>query len=382
MKLAIFTDTYLPQVNGVVRTTARITAYLREQNVPFLVFTPDCGATQPDSNVHTFPAFDLPFYPECKIALPSYSKIKNVLNGFKPDLLHVLTEFSMGLCGTKYASEHRLPVVASYTTNFPQYLSYYKIGFLESQAWSYLRWFHNQCDLNLCPTQETRSVLLKRSIRNTAIWGRGIDTDFFAPHKKNDFLKKFAPDKDFFFLYVGRLAPEKNLDVIFNAWEYVSKRLPEAALVITGDGPQAMELKQKKSAGVIFTGYLHGEELAATYASSDVFVFPSTTETFGNVVLEAMASGLPVVAAAAGGVKNLLQDGSNGIACRPRSSNDMILAMLKLAGNKELRNRMGSEARQFALKRSWAGILEGLLQYYREITELPAPCHKAPPVGA
>lgn len=368
MRLAIFSDTYLPQVNGVARTVDRISSYLSNQDVPCLIFAPNCGLLpQSSENLHNFPAFNLPLYPECKIALPYYPKIRKILDEFKPDLLHLVTEFSMGLCGLKYASEQSLPVVASYTTNFSRYMAYYKLGFLEKITWRYLRWFHNQCHLNYCPSQTVKDELEIEGFRDIAIWGRGIDTEFFSPDKKSDILKRIAPDKSLFYLYVGRLAPEKDLDVLFNAWQIVSKGVPEAHLVITGDGPLANELKQKYGAGVTFTGYRHGEDLAAVYASGDVFVFPSTTETFGNVVLEAMAAGLPVVAAAAGGVKNLLVDGDNGIVCGPRNHHEMASAMLSLAKNNELRAKMSLRARQFALKQTWEAILGNLLNSYKEV---------------
>lgn len=383
MRLAIFTDTYLPQVNGVARTVARITSYLGKQNVPCLVFSPDCGPLpQGSENLHNFPALNLPFYPECKIALPNYPKIRKILDEFKPDLFHLYTEFSMGLCGLKYASEQNLPAVASYTTNFSSYMNYYKLGFLENTTWRYLRWFHNQCRLNYCPSQTVKDELEKEGFRNTAIWGRGIDAELFSPDKKSDVLKRIAPGKSIFFLYVGRLAPEKDLDVLFDAWQIVSRGLPEAQLVITGDGPIADELKRKYGDGVIFTGYRHGEDLAAVYASGDVFVFPSTTETFGNVVLEAMAAGLPVVGAAAGGVKNLLVDGDNGIACGPRNHHEMAGAMLSLAKNTELRAKMSCRARQFALKQTWDVILNNLLTSYQEVIAWPKPTLQKYSLGA
>lgn len=383
MRLAIFADTYLPQVNGVARTLTRISSYLRNQDVPFLIFVPDCGPLPPNSeNVYNFPSLNLPLYPECKIALPYYPRIREILDEFKPDLLHLVTEFSMGLCGLKYAQEHSLPVVASYTTNFSQYMAYYKLGFLENLTWRYLRWFHNQCHLNYCPSQTVKDELEKEGFRNITIWGRGIDANLFSPAKKSDILKKIAPDKSLFYLYVGRLAPEKNLDVLFDAWRIVSKGLPEAQLVITGDGPIAEELKRRYGEGVIFTGYRHGEELAQVYASGDVFVFPSTTETFGNVVLEAMAAGLPVVAAAAGGVKNLLVDGDNGIACGPRNHYEMAVAMLSLAQNNELRAKMSFQARQFALKQTWDGVLGSLHNSYKEVISWPKAPFKSASLGA
>lgn len=371
MKVAIFTDTFLPKVDGVARTVAGIISFLHRQNAPYLVFAPDNGPLPADGKherVYTFPGFDLPVYPECKIALPNYPRISAVLSSFNPDIIHLVTEFSMGLCGLKYAKDYHLPVVASYTTNFPQYLGYYRCGFLEKWAWLYLRWFHNQCALNYCPSQTVQTMLMKKGFRNLTAWGRGIDTSFFSPEKRSSLLRKqLAPGKNLFFLYVGRLAPEKDLDVLFSAWEMVKTRLPEAQLIITGDGPLSESLRQKAGREIIFTGYLHGEELAAMYASSDVFVFPSTTETFGNVILEAMAAGLPVVAAAAGGVKNLLVNDYNGIACRSRNAHEMASAILKIAGNEELRRKIGWQARQYALKRSWDDVFSALFSSYHDV---------------
>lgn len=383
MKLAIFTDTYLPQVNGVARTVARITSYLQEKDISYLIFAPDCGPLPPDSqNVHISSAFDFPFYPECKIALPPYPTIRETLKIFKPDLIHLVTEFSMGLCGLKYARDHQLPVVASYTTNFSQYLNYYGFGFLKNWTWRYLRWFHNQCSLTYCPSPVVKSLLARKGFHNLAVWGRGIDPELFSPDKRSEFLKKLAPGKELFFLYVGRLAPEKDLDVLFKAWESVHRSLPHAQLVITGDGPLGEELRQKNQGGVTFTGYRHGEELAVIYASSDVFVFPSTTETFGNVVLEAMSAGLPVVGAAAGGVKNLLTEGSTGIACRPRNHQDLAVAMLKMARDHELRFQMSRQARQYALSLSWEGVLKGLLDSYRGVAAWSGNNSRSGPIGA
>ncbi|ATW25379.1 glycosyltransferase family 4 protein [Candidatus Formimonas warabiya] len=371
MKVAIFTDTFQPQVNGVARTVGRITSFLDSRNLPCLVFAPEGGAAQAKKeNVHTFPGFDLPFYPECRIGLPNISQVKDVLSSFQPHIIHVVTEFSLGFCGLKYARDHGLPVVASYTTNFPQYLNYYKAGFLEGWVWQYLRWFHNQCQVTYCPSPAIKSLLTKKGFLNLDTWGRGIDTALFSPEKRSVTLRnRLAPGKKLHFLYVGRLAPEKDLDVLLKAWKIVQKTIPEAQLIVTGNGPIIGELKETAGPEVIFTGYLHGEELAAVYASSDVFVFPSTTETFGNVVLEAMASGLPVIAAAAGGVKNLLIDGSNGLSCRPRNYLDLASAMIKIAQDDGLRKKLGGQALQYARERKWDQVLNSLLESYQKVID-------------
>ncbi|NPV91870.1 MAG: glycosyltransferase family 1 protein [Firmicutes bacterium] len=366
MRLAMFTDTYYPQVNGVARTLERVSSFLHRQGIPHLIFAPryDTSSSNKD-NVYLLPAIDLPMYPECKVALPNYFHIRRTLDSFKPDLLYLVTEFSMGLCGLKYAKERGLPVAAAYTTNFPDYLAYYRMGLLKNWAWKYLQWFHNQCHLNLCPSHTIKSTLNNKGFKNLEVWGRGVETDSFCPGKQSDLLLRMSPGKKLFLLYVGRFAPEKDLDVLFEAWRAVSQEIPEAQLVMTGDGPIAEELKKQYQDEVVFTGYRHGEELASIYASSQVFVFPSTTETFGNVVLEAMASGLPVVGPAAGGVKNLIIDGVNGISCTPRDHQEMAAAIIRLARDHKLRQRLGNQARDFALNRSWETLLKNLNEIFQ-----------------
>jgi len=175
LKVAIFTDTFIPQVNGVARTIGRLADALTKQEIPCMVLAPDTGlAGDHGYPVYFAPGLDLPLYRECKIALPSYSEICNQLEFFKPDIVHLATEFSMGLIGLKYASSAGIPVVSSYTINFPQYLSYYKLGLFSTWAWKYLRWFHSQCHKNYCPSRSTLQLLEKKGIQNLAIWGRGI----------------------------------------------------------------------------------------------------------------------------------------------------------------------------------------------------------------
>lgn len=371
MKVAVFTDTFLPQVNGVARTIGRLADALTKQDIPCMVLAPDTGLSE-NSNypIYTVPGLDLPLYRECKIALPSYSEICSRLAFFQPDIVHLATEFSMGLAGLKYASSANLPVVSSYTTNFPQYLSYYKLGLFSPWAWKYLRWFHNQCHRNYCPSHSTLHLLEKNDIHNLAIWGRGIDTTLYNPDKYDAAFRTSvgAADKTLL-LYVGRLAAEKDLDILMESLTQLNKNDSGYHLIITGDGPLGDQLKQNAPANVTFTGYLQGEDLAKAYASSDIFVFPSTTETFGNVILEAMASGLPVVAPSSGGIKENLVDRYNGLSCRPRSVKDMVLAIRELKKNQTLRHTLAAQARAYSLTKSWDEIFRGLINSYQEVIE-------------
>lgn len=317
-----------------------------------------------------YPGLSLPFYPECLISLPNFSKTYLELNKFKPDLIHVATEFSLGLCGLKYATSTGLPIVSSYHTNFPQYLSYYKLGFFTNWAWKYLRWFHNHCLMNFCPSNSTLKQLRQKGIKNLDIWGRGIDTDFYNPAKFSlSFRERFGKEKKLL-LYVGRLAPEKDLDILLESFKIVNQKIHHTHLVIVGDGPLRQSLQRSAPPNVTFTGYLQSEELSVAYASSDIFVFPSTTETFGNVVLESMSSGLPVVAAYSGGVKENVINRQNGLACDPRSVVDMVAAMEQLILNEPLRKELSLKARDYAKTKSWDAIFNKLIYSYEGIIRL------------
>jgi glycosyltransferase involved in cell wall biosynthesis len=374
MRVAIFTDTFLPQVNGVARTIGRLAWELKKRAIAYLVLAPESGPSgEHDHNVHLSPGLAFPFYPECKIAVPGYSDISARLDKFAPDVVHLVTEFSMGLYGLKYALSRGLPLVSSYHTNIPQYLSYYGFSFLSEAAWKYMRWFHNKCAINYCPSRDTMDLLVKNGILNLAIWDRGVDTSHFSPLKREQsFKSRLGAGSRTVLLYVGRLAAEKDLDVLMSAFRTVRLHNKDVHLVITGSGPLEASLRSEAAGDVTFTGYLEGEELAATYASSDIFLFPSTTETFGNVILEAMASGLPVVGAYSGGVKDNLIDHYNGLACRPRSAEDMAGAVHKLLADEPLRKSLSVQARLYALEKSWDGAMQKLINGYSSVLGKPA----------
>lgn len=367
MRVAIFTDTFVPQVNGVARNTGMLAEALEARDIPCIVLSPDTGLKIGQVyDLYFSHGFNFPFYPECKIALPNYPEIRRRLDLFRPDLVHLVTEFPMGLCGLRYASRTGIPAVGSYHTNLPQYLSYYGLSFFSAWTWKYLRWFHNRCVINYCPSESSRKLLEDKGFRNLDILGSGVDTLLFSPEKRREYFRTRAGSgkSGTVLLYVGRLAPEKDLDVLMKAYVILRKKYRDIRLVITGDGPMAAELKRDAPPGVTFTGYLHGEELSAAYASGDIFIFPSTTETYGNVIIEAMASGLPVVAPYSGGIKENLVHRHNGLACRPRSVSDMVEAVILLKENPGLRKTLSEQARNHALARSWESVFNGVVDGY------------------
>lgn len=358
MRVVLCTDTYPPQVNGVARTLARLVAYLQREGHAVLVLAPQDERARPEDGVVRLPALPLPLYPELKLALPLFPALPRRLAAFQPDIFHLATEFSVGLAGLAAARELGVPAVSSYHTHFPQYLLHYRLPVLAQPAWSYLRWFHNSTQLTFCPSADTAAVLTKQGVHPPTLWGRGVDTDLFTPARRDAALhRRYAGPNGRLLLYVGRLAPEKGLPVLLAAFALLKERLPRVSLVLAGDGPLRADLERRAPAGVRFAGYVQGVELARLYASADVFAFPSTTETYGNVLLEALASGLPVVAPLAGGLKENLKPGENGLAALPDNPADTAHCLMEILTRPELAARLARAARSHALGRSWERAL-------------------------
>lgn len=374
MRILYFTDTYLPQINGVTNTLSKLERYMDNNDIKHMFFVPcyaDDSTVLKEKNVRRFKSVRLPFYPECRFSIPAYSNLCRRADKFKPDIVHLMTQAGIGLAGLKYAKDRGLPVVSSYTTNFDEYLKYYKLEFLNNVLWNFFKWFHNSCHLNFCPSQETVQALKAKGVENIKLWSRGIDTDTFNPSNRSAAIrKKLNADGKIIFLYVGRLAVEKDLDILMQSIKQVNASFPDTVqFVIAGDGPYASCLKQSAPENVIFTGYLKGEKLASLYASCDAFVFPSSTETFGNVVLEAMASGLPVVAVNSGGVKDSIINNYNGFLCTPRCADSFTQSISKFIIDTTLINKMSINARQYTLSKSWNSIFSKLISDYHILIE-------------
>jgi len=369
MRIALFTDTYTPDINGVARTYQRLTAFLKNKGVDIKIFAPASGKeTGSEYNITRFFGWDFFLYPECKLSFPNYFKIHRELEEFKPDLIHIATPFVLGLAGLKYAKSHGVPTVAVFHTNFPQYLQYYRIPWLKKAAWQFLRWFHAQVDKTFCPSSETKKLLNRHGIQNLGIWRRGVEQQMFNPRWRSPELREEhgLQDKKVL-LYVGRLAPEKNADVLIQALTVANKTCGDLHLLVVGDGPCRSELELIAPSNVTFLGYKSGEELSRLYASADFFVCPSVTETFGNVVLEAMASALPVVAPLAGGIKENLFPNITGLACLSHNYLSMANAISLLATDNELRQQLAENAYKHAKAQSWDAVLSGLLENYQEV---------------
>lgn len=376
MRVAIFTDSFLPQVNGVTKVLEEQLRYFESHDIEYMVFAPQY--TEFDDSIfrgriERFRSFSFIFYKECRVSVPNYSRMKGLLEDFRPHIIHIITPFMMGLEGLRCGKRLDIPVVATYHTNYAQYMKYYYADFIEAGLWDYIRWFHNQCQLSLCPSQETRKELLRHGVRNVEVCPNGIHPDIFSPDKRNEQVRKKYGIKDKIgLLYVGRISREKNLDMLVDVMNILNKQYKQSIkLIMTGNGPYLDHIKRLMPDNVIYTGYLLGQSLSEIYASSDVFVFPSVTETFGNVVVEAMASGLPVVAVAAGGVKDNVENGYNGFLVSPDNVEQFAAAVARLIEDDAVRKRMSHNARQYALGLTWDTVFDNLLQIYDNLLKQP-----------
>jgi glycosyltransferase involved in cell wall biosynthesis len=335
---------------------------------------PKCTEEVFTNNVQSFTSLPFLFYPEYRLALPNYVTIHRQLQQFQPDLIHIATPFNMGLCGLYYARKYAIPHVASYHTHFDRYLNYYHLQFASALYWRYIHWFHQSCLATFVPSVETAEQLSLQGIQGLKLWKRGVDCNLFQPDKKSASLReKYHFNERFILLYVGRLAPEKDLDIL----QDIMKKLPDSVSesvrwMVVGDGIMLKDMKTTVPANVTFTGYMSGEQLAELYASADLFVFPSSTETFGNVVLESLASGTPVIGARAGGVQEIVQHGKTGLLCPPRDAEAFVNAITSLLGQPEKLRDWGHEGRAYSQTQSWEAIFDDLLLQYQQILLLAA----------
>lgn len=367
MRIAFFTETFLPKTDGIVTTLCQTIRQLRGLGHEVIIFAPEGGIAEFESfRVVGMKSRAFPLYPELRLAFPRAS-MRKVLTEFKPDILHVADPALLGIAGLYYGGGReggalRLPLVVAYHTDLPKYLHYYGLGFLEPYVWKILRVRHNRATINLCTSELMVRQLKQHQIEPVELWPGGVDTDLFRPCRRSAEMRfrltEGKPDSPLL-LYVGRLSAEKNLESLRS----LLQAFPGVRLALVGDGPQRKSL-EKHFAGlpVFFAGFLHKEELASAYASSDTFVMPSRTETLGLVVLEAMASGLPVVAARAGGIPETIEDGVNGYLVDTDA--EAIERVGTLLASKLDREAMGQRAQQAASHRSWKNATLQLIRRY------------------
>lgn len=374
MRVAVVTENFLPKLDGVTRTLAMLLEHLRHRGHRAVLFGPDGGPRHyAGARIIGAPGIPLPLYPELRALFPP-PELPRELAQFQPDVVHVVEPMLLGAAGIFWAKRLGLPVLSSYHTNLAAYCAHYGLGALEASVWAYRRFLHDQTALTLCPSPSTLARLERQGFTNLRVWARGVDTSLFTPARRSaDWRTRVAgPSPRLIILYVGRLSHEKNLDAL--ATSYAALKDERVHLVLVGDGPARAALEARLAGRrVTFTGYLSGTELAEAYASADLFAFPSLTETFGQVVQEAMASGLPIVAFAAEGVRDQVRDGETGMLVAPGDTAAFAAAMRALVHAPERRAALGERARSVALGRTWDHVMDELLSLYAAVAarELP-----------
>ena len=385
MRVLYCTDSYPPQLNGVSVVTSLSVEGLTRRGWECAVVAPrypagplagwgdGTDAEGRAAELFSVPSMPLPRYPEIRLALPRPSAIGALVERFRPDLVHCATELGIGRMGQIAAARAKLPVVSSYHTDFAKYADAYGTSWLRGPVSAYLGRFHRRSRRVFTPSTVSREDLIRLNVPDVEVWGRGVDAELFHPGRRSPEMRAaFGMGSRFTFLYVGRLAAEKRAQQIIQAFRLASETLPRGVihLIMAGTGPYEAELRAAAPPGVTFLGFLERKSrLPDLYANCDAFVFASVTETLGLVVLEAMASGLPVIAAPAGGVRDHLKDGKNGLAYSEGDAGSMARAMVRMAGDWGLTQRLSRGARRTAEGLTWERELDRLDQSYREVCE-------------
>ncbi|AWA37905.1 glycoside hydrolase [Pseudomonas fluorescens] len=381
LHITLISETFPPEINGVANTLGRLCDGLRARGHRVELVRPrqaDDPQRIEDDSLLLCRGWPLPGYPGLQWGQSSMHKLLRRWTRQRPDVLYIATEGPLGLSALRAARRLGIAVVSGFHTNFQQYTHQYGLGLLTRLLTHYLRWFHNRSALTLVPSVSQRLELERRHFERLSLMSRGVDSQLFHPAKRLNALREQwgLGEQDIAVIHVGRLAPEKNLGLLKRSFEKLASTYPQLKLklIVVGDGPQRMALENELPEA-IFCGSQRGEALAAHYASGDVFLFPSLTETFGNVVLEALASGLGVVAYDQAAAAQHIRHGYNGVLAMPGDEEAFCEAAAWLLEEDERLRCVRLNARQHASRQGWAAIVEQfenhLLGACRELRDKP-----------
>ena len=366
LKFALVTETFKPEINGVAMTLGKIADHLSNNQHQVQVIRPKQSQLDNANNTanfkeHLVVGMAIPFYKHLKFGFPAKNRLIKLWAGNKPDVVHIATEGPLGWSALQAAKHLNIPVISSYHTNFHQYSKHYGASFLMKPIESYLKYFHNQTLATLAPTQKVVDALTESGYKNVSIMARGVDTSQFSPANRSSELRKKwnATDTDLVLIHVGRLAKEKNILLVIDAFRAIQQHQPNAKLVFVGDGPMREELA-KACPQAIFSGSMQGQALAEHYASADLFIFPSVTETFGNVVPEALASGLCVVAYDYAAAGDIIKHGTNGLLAPFDQAKDLIQTALDAVKKPALLNQCKQQSVSSIANIRWDSVIEEL----------------------
>jgi glycosyltransferase involved in cell wall biosynthesis len=378
LRVALVTETFAPEVNGVAMTLGNLVKGLLQRGHAVQIVRPRQAQDGAAAHIGYQAGLDevlakgvpIPNYPDMRFGLLSKNHFIQLWKKHRPDIVHVATEGPLGWCAVAAARKLRLPISSSFHTNFHQYSAHYGMGLLKLLIESYLRNFHNRTMVTLAPTLAVAQTLKDSGYRNVSIMSRGVAIEQFTPALRSPALRDSwgVKDNDVVVLYVGRLAKEKNAGVVLSAFAAIQARLPSAKMVFVGDGPLRQAL-QEACPQAIFTGIKTGADLATHYASSDLFLFPSLTETFGNVVPEALASGMAVVSYACAAAADLIRHNHSGALVAPGDEVDFINTAVALATDHARRNRLRLQAAPSVAHMSWSAVTDGFVGTLRGVID-------------
>ena len=370
MRVAIISETFLPKVDGIVKVACLLLDHLTKRGIEALVIAPryGAGASYNDVPVHSLPSLSFPLYPEARLGFATLSLYRD-LAAFQPDIAHLFHPVMTGIPAMMMLKWMDVPTVSSFHLDYarlaPQFrLGAVDLGFTRPLIDELTKGVFNWADCSLAPSKLVQRQMQTLGIANVGLWRRGVDAEVFHPQFRSAAMREAMTDGNpeaTLLLYVGRLSDEKQIEHIRPTLE----ALPNMRLALVGDGPARAQLERYYAdLPVKFMGYLRGERLSQAYASADIFVFPSRLETFGLVVIEAMAAGLPVVAARVGGVSDMVCEGVNGYSFESGDRAMLLQGVGKIASNRETMRWMGEKARAYAERQSWETIMDEVVEVY------------------
>lgn len=364
LNIAVVTETYPPDINGVAHTLSKIVDGLRGRGHVIWLVRPRQQSAEVASSLAGFQevlvrGLPIPFYRQLRLGLPAKRELLRLWTLQRPDIVHIATEGPLGWSALQAARKLKLPVSTDFRTNFHAYSHHYGIGWLRGAILGYMKKFHNAAQATMVPTAQLEGELAASGFKRLAVVPRGIDTQLFSPaHRSAQLRQSWGVNNDSrVLLYVGRLAVEKNLGLVIQCYRNLKLQHPNITLVLVGDGPLRAELQQKHT-DIVFSGFRVGEDLAQHYASADIFAFASKTETFGNVTIEAMASGLAVAAFRHAAAGELIVSGDNGLLADPAKDHEFEAALGKLLGDPARMQAMGLRATTSARALGWPAVVE------------------------
>lgn len=364
MRIAYVTETYPPELNGVSLSVERAVRFLRDRGHALQLIRPRQRGEFPRDDEHEWRTFGLPIpmYPDLRFGLAATWTLAKRFERYRPEVVHITTQGPLGRAALMAARQLRIPLTTDFRTNFHSYSQYYRLGWLKPTICNYLRAFHNRAERTFVPSRTIKNELAAAGFLRLDVVGRGVDSQLFSPAKRDDRLRASwgVTDEDqLVLLYVGRLAREKNVALALRSLDMIRYVRPNTRMIVVGDGPLRQELQNDFPAAQ-FVGVKQGEELARYYASGDLFVFPSESETFGNVTLEAMASALAVIAFNGAAAADLISHGYNGVVVAHGDENAFVETVCRFAAlGTEVLAPLREHARQTALGANWDRVLTG-----------------------